>query len=43
VAFCLERGLSPQQIAADDVAVDRLQSRLTAAGVELHWPEIAGY
>ncbi|MFC7585672.1 FAD-dependent oxidoreductase [Nonomuraea antimicrobica] len=43
VAFCLARGLSPQQVALDAELVDRLQSRLTEAGVELHWPQIAGY
>jgi len=42
-AFCLERGLSPQQVAADPALVEQLQGRLVAAGVELSWPEIIGY
>ena len=40
-AFCLESGLSPQQIATDDTARRTFQARLVEAGVELHWPEIA--
>ncbi|MEV8366669.1 FAD-dependent oxidoreductase [Streptomyces niveus] len=43
VAYCLELGLSPRQIATDEDLVERLQGRLTAAGIELHWPHIAGY
>ncbi|WP_206190892.1 FAD-dependent oxidoreductase [Streptomyces phaeochromogenes] len=43
VAYCLDLGLSPRQVATDEHLVDRLQGRLTAAGIELHWPHIAGY
>ncbi len=42
-AFCLDRGLSPQQVATDPALVDQLQRRLVEAGVELHWPEVVGY
>jgi hypothetical protein len=42
-AFCLDNGLSPQQVATDDTLVEQLQHRLVKAGVELHWPEVAGY
>lgn len=42
-AFCLDRGLSPQQVAAEPALVDQLQRRLVEAGVELHWPEVVGY
>ncbi len=42
-AFCLDRGLSPQQVARDPALVEQLQARLVAAGVELSWPEIIGY
>ena len=42
-AFCLDRGLSPQQVATDPTLVDVFQDRLVEAGVELHWPEVVGY
>ncbi|GAB3920435.1 FAD-dependent oxidoreductase [Kribbella albertanoniae] len=42
-AFCLDHGISPQQLAADPAQVEQLQRRLIEAGVELHWPEVAGY
>jgi hypothetical protein len=42
-AFCLDRGISPQQVAGDPALVEQLQARLVAAGVELSWPEIIGY
>ncbi|MCP2322233.1 hypothetical protein HDA40_000740 [Hamadaea flava] len=42
-AFCLDRGLSPRQVATDAELVDSFQRRLVEAGVELHWPEVVGY
>jgi hypothetical protein len=42
-AFCLDRGLSPQQVAAEPALVEQFQRRLVEAGVELHWPEVVGY
>ena len=42
-AFCLDRGLSPQQVAAEPALVEQFQRRLVGAGVELHWPEVVGY
>ncbi|MFC7620336.1 FAD-dependent oxidoreductase [Microlunatus sp. GCM10028923] len=42
-AFCLDRGLTPQQVATDPGLVDQFQSVLVAVGVELSWPEVVGY
>ncbi|MFJ9249074.1 FAD-dependent oxidoreductase [Streptomyces sp. NPDC101776] len=42
-AFCLDRGLSPRQVAAEPALVEQFQRRLVEAGVELHWPEVVGY
>ncbi|MEV6969814.1 FAD-dependent oxidoreductase [Hamadaea sp. NPDC051192] len=42
-AFCLDRSLSPRQVATDADLVDLFQQRLVEAGVELHWPEVVGY
>ncbi|MDQ1130266.1 FAD-dependent oxidoreductase [Microbacterium sp. SORGH_AS_0888] len=41
--FCLEHRITPQEIVSDPVLTQRLQSRLVAAGVEIHWPDITGY
>lgn len=41
--FCLEQGHCPQEVAVDVELTTRLQERLVAAGVEIHWPEIVGY
>ncbi|MDQ1136243.1 hypothetical protein QE410_001042 [Microbacterium sp. SORGH_AS 1204] len=42
-ALCLEHQVTPQEIVSDPEWTQRLQSRLTAAGVEIHWPDISGY
>jgi len=35
--FCLDRGLTPQSLAADDHRRQRLQRKLVRAGIPLHW------
>lgn len=42
-SFCLELAIRPGDVADDPVLTARFQAGLTAAGVELHWPEILGY
>ncbi|HEX6876543.1 MAG TPA: FAD-dependent oxidoreductase [Nocardioidaceae bacterium] len=42
-AFCLERRCTPQQVCADAPLREDLQSRLARDGVEVRWPEVAGY
>jgi hypothetical protein len=42
-AFCLSNGCTPHHVAATPALRDRFQARLTEVGVELHWPDIAGY
>ena len=42
-AHCLEHGLEPSQVHADPERLRVFQDELVADGVELAWPEIAGY
>jgi hypothetical protein len=42
-SFCVDGGHEPQQVTASEDLVERLQSRLTAAGVELAWPDVSYY
>ena len=42
-AHCLATGRTPQQVCDDPVLVEEFQARLTADGVELHWPDVRGY
>jgi hypothetical protein len=41
--FCLARGESPRAVRDTPGLLADFQDRLTAAGVELRWPEVAGY
>jgi hypothetical protein len=41
--FCAANGLVPRQVRATPDLLARFQARLTAAGVELAWPVVAGY
>ncbi|WP_350348523.1 FAD-dependent oxidoreductase [Agromyces sp. G08B096] len=42
-AFCLEHLIHPGDVVSDPELIEQFQHRLTAAGVEIHWPEILGY
>jgi hypothetical protein len=42
-AFCASNRLVPRQVRATPALLERFQTRLAAAGVELAWPVIAGY
>ncbi|MEV0405942.1 FAD-dependent oxidoreductase [Actinoallomurus sp. NPDC050550] len=42
-AFCLDRGTTPRAVRNDPGLLTDFQARLEAQGVELHWPDIAGY
>jgi hypothetical protein len=42
-AHCLERGLTPHQVQADDEKLAAFQSRLTGEGVEIRWPDVRAY
>ncbi|MDF2444288.1 MAG: hypothetical protein JWR01_2491 [Subtercola sp.] len=42
-AFCLASGETPRAVWDDDALTEELQARLTASGIEIHWPEILGY
>ncbi|MER7419734.1 FAD-dependent oxidoreductase [Micromonospora peucetia] len=41
--FCLARGASPRTVRNDPRLLADFQDRCSATGVELRWPEIAGY
>jgi hypothetical protein len=41
--FCLSRGEPPRAIRSDPALLAEFQHRLVAAGIELRWPDIAGY
>ncbi|MFG6444320.1 FAD-dependent oxidoreductase [Microbacterium sp. P06] len=41
--YALDHDVTPQQVATDSSHVLRLQDRLAAQGVEIHWPDIVGY
>jgi hypothetical protein len=42
-AWCLDHGLPPRAVRARPDQLAAFQARLEAEGVELHWPEVAGY
>lgn len=42
-AFCLDRSTTPHHVRADSRLLAEFQSLLTRNGVELHWPDVAGY
>ncbi|WP_371405387.1 FAD-dependent oxidoreductase [Kribbella sp. NBC_00662] len=42
-AFCLDRGATPRAVRSTPALLEEYQSRLAADGVELSWPEVAGY
>ncbi|GLX10873.1 FAD-dependent oxidoreductase [Microbispora sp. NBRC 16548] len=42
-AFCLDRGTTPHAVREGDTLLDDYQRRLTDDGVELRWPQVAGY
>ncbi|WP_182900286.1 FAD-dependent oxidoreductase [Microbispora sp. H10830] len=42
-AFCLDRGTTPHAVREGDTLLDDFQRRLTDDGVELRWPQVAGY
>ena len=42
-AFCLERAIEPRAVRATPSVLGEFQSLLVSNGVELHWPEVAGY
>ncbi|HEX6685250.1 MAG TPA: FAD-dependent oxidoreductase [Candidatus Limnocylindrales bacterium] len=41
--FCLARGVPPRAVRNDPGLLADFQDRLVAAGVQLRWPEVAGY
>jgi hypothetical protein len=42
-ALCAARGAAPREVRARPALLGELQEELTAAGVELRWPRVAGY
>ena len=42
-SFCLERRTSPREVRDTPRLLEELQSQLARNGVELHWPDVAGY
>jgi hypothetical protein len=42
-AHCLNNGLTPHQVQADDALLTDFQSRLYAEGIEIRWPDVRGY
>ena len=42
-AYCLNEGLTPHQVQADDKHLADFQSRLYAEGIETRWPDVRGY
>jgi hypothetical protein len=42
-AFCTARGVIPRAVRAKPALLRDFQAELVAAGVELRWPEVAGY
>jgi hypothetical protein len=42
-AFCAGNRVVPRQVRATPTLLERFQTRLATAGVELAWPVIAGY
>ena len=42
-AYCLNHGVTPHQVQADDATLTDFQSRLYAEGIETRWPDVRGY
>jgi hypothetical protein len=42
-AHCLEHGLTPHQVQADDAQLAGFQARLYGEGIEIRWPDVRGY
>ena len=42
-AHCLNNGLTPHQVQADDGKLEDFQAQLYRAGVEIRWPDVRGY
>jgi hypothetical protein len=42
-AYCLNEGVTPHQVQADDGKLSDFQSRLHAEGIETRWPDVRGY
>ena len=42
-AYCLNEGVTPHQVQADDATLTDFQSRLYAEGIETRWPDVRGY
>lgn len=42
-AFCLDRDVSPRAVRNSPALLSDFQARLVAQGVELSWPDVAGY
>jgi hypothetical protein len=42
-AFCIDESVLPRHVLSDQELLQRFQSRLIEAGIEIHWPEIVGY
>lgn len=42
-AFCIEHAILPRDVLSDPKLLALFQTRLTEAGIEIHWPVIIGY
>ena len=42
-AHCLDHGLTPHQVQADDEKLGDFQDRLHAEGIEIRWPDVRAY
>ncbi|WP_460542426.1 FAD-dependent oxidoreductase [Glycomyces halotolerans] len=43
VAFCAQRKVTPRKVRSDEALLADFTSELDEAGVERHWPRVAGY
>jgi hypothetical protein len=42
-AHCLNNGLTPHQVQADDAKLQDFQAQLYHEGIEIRWPDVRGY
>ena len=42
-AWCLNAGLTPHQVQADDKLLSDFQTHLAREGIETRWPDVQGY
>jgi len=42
-AYCLNHGVTPHQVQADDALLSDFQAGLYAEGIETRWPDVRGY